>query len=137
MQTYQLWDEAKKYFAGSSGRKRHPEIAMVAKDLALADVSLGEIWTTKFALGLDLRTTDNDQLHGSGRGVENASVGVTVQLAKIAEAASRLISYLYVLMDAQLNIENGKFVSALYLSSATRKTATSNQPPLGDHLRAN
>ena len=112
MRAYQLWGEARKHFA--SGTKRHPESAAVSKDLALADVSLGQFLTSKHALWLDLRTTDDDQLHGSGRRVENASEGVTIQISKKAEAAGVLNIYLYVIMDAQLNIENGRFVSALY-----------------------
>ena len=87
---------------------------MVAKDLALADVALGEFLTSKYALWLDLRTTDDDQLYGSGRRIENASEGVTIQITKMAESAGALNIYLYVLMDAQLNIEDGRFVSALY-----------------------
>ena len=65
MRAYQLWGEARKHFA--AGTKRHPEVAAVAKDLALADVSLGQFLTSKHALWLDLRTTDDDQLNGSGR----------------------------------------------------------------------
>ena len=61
MRAYQMWDEALKLFA--PGRKRHLEVAMVAKDLALADVCLGEFLTNKYALWLDLRTTDDDRLH--------------------------------------------------------------------------
>ena len=112
LRAYQQWDEAKKLYAG--GSKRHPGVAMVAKDLALADVSLAEYLTTKFCLWLDLRSTDDDQLHGSGRRIENASEGVTIQITKTAETAGALNIYLYVLMDAQLNIEDGRFVSALY-----------------------
>ncbi len=63
---------------------------------------------------MDLRSTDDDQLHGTGRCVENASEGVTIQITKTAEAAGVLNIYLYVIMDAQLNIENGRFVLALY-----------------------
>ena len=84
MRAYQMWDEARKLFA--PGRKRHPEVAVVAKDLGLADVSLGESLTSKFALWLDLRTTGDVRLHGSGSRIENASEGVTIQLTKTAEA---------------------------------------------------
>ena len=111
MRAYQMWDEARKLFA--PGGKRHPEVAVVAKDLGLANVSLGEFLTSKFALWLDLRTTDDDRLHGSGRRIENAS-GVTIQLTKTAEAAGALNIYLYIIMDAQLNLEDGRFVSAAY-----------------------
>ena len=105
MCAYQMWDEARKLFA-ASGRKHHPDVSVVAKDLALADVSLGEFLTSNFALWLDLRTTDDDQLHSSGRHIENASEGVTMQLTKTAEAAGALNIYLYILMDAKLNLED-------------------------------
>ena len=113
MHAFQMWDEARKLFAASPGRKRHPEMAVVVKDLGLADVSLGEFLTSKFALWLDLRTTDDDRLHGSGRRIENASEGVTIQLTKMAEAAGALNIYLYIIVDAQLNLEDGRFVSAV------------------------
>lgn len=112
MRSYQMFDEARKLFA--AGSKRHPEVATVEKDLALADVSLAEYLTSKYALWLDLRTSDDDRLHGSGRRIENASEGVTIQITKRAEAAGALNIYLYVIMDAQLNIEDGRFVSAVY-----------------------
>ena len=88
--------------------------AEVTKDLALADVSLGEFLTSKFTLWLDLRSTDDDRLHGSGRRVENASEDITIQIIKRAEAAGALNIYLYANTDAQLNIENGRFFSAIY-----------------------
>ena len=44
MRAYPMWDEARKLFAASPGRKRHPEVAVEAKDLGLADVSLGEFF---------------------------------------------------------------------------------------------
>ena len=111
LRAYQQWGEAKKFFSG--GYKRNPEVAMVAKDLALADVSLPEYLTSKYALWLDMRSTEDDKLHGTGRRIENTSEGVTLQIAKTAEAAGVLNIYLFVIMDAQLNIENGRFVSAI------------------------
>ena len=49
MRAYQLWQEARKHFAG--GTKRHPEVAVVAKDLALADVSLTSFSPQSIASG--------------------------------------------------------------------------------------
>ena len=112
MRHYQAWDEVRKLMAG--GLKRHPEVAMVAKDLGLHACDLGKYLTEEFALWLDLRSTDDDGLHGNGRRVENASEGITIQIAKEAEAQGALNIYLFVIMDAQLNIENGRFVSAIY-----------------------
>ena len=112
MRPYQQWDEAKKFFA--AGNKRHPEVGMIAKDLAMADVSLGEFLTTKYALWLDLRTSDDDQLHGSGRRVVNTSEGITLQLTKAVQRAGPLNVYIYIIMDAQLNISDGRYKEALY-----------------------
>ena len=111
MRVYEIWDEAKKYFAASPGSKRHPD---VAKDLALADVNLGEFLASKYSLWLDIRTSDDNSLHGSGRRIVNASEGITIQITKKAEATGALNNYLLVDMDAQLNIEDGRFVSAAY-----------------------
>ena len=102
MRAYQMWDEAKKYFAASPGSKRHPEVGTVAKDLAMADVNLGEFLNSKYTLWLDLRTSDDDRLHGSGRRKGNASEGITIQITKKAEAAGALNIYLFVVMVRNL-----------------------------------
>ena len=94
MRAYQTWDEAKTYFAASRGSKRHPEVGTAVKDLALADVNLREFLTSKYLLWPDLRTSDDDRLHGSGRRIENASEGITIQITKKAEAAGTLNIYL-------------------------------------------
>ena len=73
---YQMWNEAKKYFAASPGSKRQPEVGSVAKDLAMAEVNLREFLTSKYSLRLDLRNSDDDRLHDSGRRIENASKGI-------------------------------------------------------------
>lgn len=114
LRAYQQWDETKKWFGGSPQAKNHPEVAASQKDLQLADVSLGEYLTSKYALWLDLRTTDDDQLHGSGRRIENASEGLTIQVQKEADGTGPVTAYLYLVMDAQLNLGEGRFISALY-----------------------
>ena len=49
-----------------------------------------------------------------GRRIENASEGITLQIEKKAESAGNLNAYIYLIMDAQLNIQNGAYVSALF-----------------------
>ena len=114
MCAYQMWDEANKYFAASPGSKHHLEVGTAAKDLALADVNLEEFLTSKYSLWLDLRTSDDDRVHGSGRRIENASEGITIQITKKTEAAGALNIYLFVVVDVQPNIKDGRFVSATY-----------------------
>ena len=49
-----------------------------------------------------------------GRKKENASEGTTLQIEKDTETAGNLSAYIYLIMDAQLNIQNGAYVSTLY-----------------------
>ena len=53
---------------------------------------------------------DESFLHRTG----SAGRGITLQIEKKAETAGELKAYIYLIMDAQLNIQNGVFVSALH-----------------------
>ena len=112
MRAYQQWDEINKYFCLTS--KRNKETDQVAKDLCLTSVTLEKYLTTNYALWLDLRTIDDNPLHGSGRRVENASEGITIQIAKEAGDNEPINIYLYVIQDAQINFEDGRFKEVLY-----------------------
>ena len=57
---------------------------------------------------------DENELHGMGRRIENASEGITLQIEKKEESAGALNAYIYLIMDAQLNIQSGAYVSAIY-----------------------
>ena len=57
---------------------------------------------------------DENTLHGMGRRIENTLEGITLQIEKKAESTGDLNAYIYLIMDAQLNIQNGAFVSAIY-----------------------
>ena len=60
------------------------------------------------------RTIDENALHGTGRRIENAPEGITLKIEKKAESAGNLNAYIYLIMDAKLNIQNGAFVSDIY-----------------------
>ena len=82
--------------------------------MQLYDLSLGEYLVNKYALWLDFRTIDENELHGKGRRIENASESITLQIEKKEESAGALNAYIYLIMDAHLNIQNGTYISALY-----------------------
>ena len=63
---------------------------------------------------LDFRSSDDCKMHGSGRRVENASEGITLQLDKNAQTAGLLNCYVYLRMDAQLNIGDGRLISSVF-----------------------
>ena len=108
MRSFEQYDEAHKYFA--EGRLANE----VQAQLQLYDVSLGEYLANKYALWPDFRTIDENSLNRTGRRIENASEGITLQIEKKAESAGALNAYIYLIIDAQLNIQSGAYVSAVY-----------------------
>ena len=54
----------------------------IQKHLQLYNLSLGEYLVNKYALWLDFRMIDENELHGTGRHIENASEGITLQIQK-------------------------------------------------------
>ena len=78
------------------------------KEAELADVTLPDYLTKKYGLWLDMRTTDDDSLHGSGRKIEGASQSIQIKIEKEAETAGALNAYVYYIQDARLDIDTGR-----------------------------
>ena len=112
MRSFQQYDEICKYFA--EGKQRDNDANEIQKHLQLYNLSLGEYLVNKYALWLDFRIIYENELHGIGRHIENASEGITLQIEKKAESAGALNAYIYLIMDAQLNIQNGAYISTVY-----------------------
>ena len=112
MRLFEQYDEICKYFA--EGKQRDNDANEIQKHLQLYDLSLGEYLVNKYALWLDFRMIDESELHGTGRHIENASEGIILQIENKAESAGALNAYIYLIMDAQLNIQNGAYVSVVY-----------------------
>ena len=112
MRSFEQYDEICKYFA--EGKQRDNDANEIQKHLQLYDLSLGAYLVKKYGLWLDFRTIDENGLHGTGKRIENASEGITLQIEKKAESAAALNAYIYLIMDVQLNIQNGAYVSAVY-----------------------
>ena len=107
MRSFEQYDEICKYFA--EGKQRDNDANEIQKHL-----SLGEYLVNKYALWLDFRMIDESELHGTGRHIESASEGITLQIEKKEESAGALSAYIYLIMNAQLNIQSGTYVSAVY-----------------------
>ena len=71
MRSFEQYYEICKYFA--EGKQRENDANEIQKHLQLYDLSLGEYLVNKYALWLDFRTINEDELHGMGRRIENAS----------------------------------------------------------------
>ena len=58
--------------------------------------------------------TGENFLHRTSRGIGSVGGGITLQIEKKAEMAVALKAYIDLIMDAQLNIQNGVFISAVH-----------------------
>ena len=112
MRPFEQYDQTRKYFA--EGAQRDNDANEIQKHLQLYDLSLEEYLVNKCALWLDFRTIDENEPYGTGRRIENASEGITLQIEKKEESAGALNAYIYLIMDAQVNIQNGTYISAVY-----------------------
>ena len=98
------FEDIQKHFADG----KHQTTPHVIKEAELADVTLPDYLTTKYGLWLDMRTTDDDSLHGSGRKIEGASQSIQIEIEKEAETAGALNAYVYYIQDARLDIDGGR-----------------------------
>ena len=64
------------------GKQRDNDANEIQKHLQLYDLSLGEYLVNKYALWLDFRMIDENELHGTGRRIENASEESPYKLRK-------------------------------------------------------
>ena len=112
MRSFEQYDEICKYF--TEVKQRDNDANEIQKHLQLYDLSFGEYLVNKYTLWLDFRMIDENELHRTGRHVENASEGITLQIEEKEESGRALNAYIYLIMDAQLNIQNGAYVSAVY-----------------------
>ena len=72
----------------------------------------GEVLTTKFGLWIDVRSSNDNQLHGSGRTVERS--GILLQIERAADASDGdLVCYVFSLEDAvaRLNTSSGEILA--------------------------
>ena len=88
MRLFQQYDETRKYF--SEEKQKDDNANEVQKHLQLHDLGVGEYLTDKYALWLDFRMIDENFLHGTGRRIEKALEGITLQIEKKVEAARNL-----------------------------------------------
>ena len=91
MRSFEQYDEICKYF--TEGKQRDNNANEIQKHLQLYNLSLGEYLVNKYALWLDFRMIDENELQGMGRRIENASEEITLQIEKKVETAGALNAF--------------------------------------------
>jgi len=84
--------------------------------------SMGEFLTEKYALLLDLRPSIDKKMHGNGVELRNTTDGLTIEIHRVpgsgraqgAAAAESLNLHVFLLQDAQLNRDSGRFHSIAF-----------------------
>ena len=112
MLPYHHFEEIRKLLGG--GRLRGLEAEKVSKELHLHSVRLDDFLQNKYALWIDLRTCDDTLLHGTGRRVENMGQGISIEINKTKGKDEPIDVYIYVLSDAQLNIQEERLRDVVY-----------------------
>ena len=113
MRSFEQYDEARKYFA--EGKQKDNNTNEVQAQLQLHDLIVGEYLVNKYGLWLDFKMTDENFLHGTGWKIKRNYIRRNYSTDREkAETAGALNAYIYLIMDAQLNIQNGTYISALY-----------------------
>ena len=112
MKAYHQWYEIKKFFALDSKKRRTTN--EVIRDLSISETNLEKYLTTNYALWLDLRSTYDNNLHGSGRRIDSGPGGMTIQITKKQGENKAINIYVYSIQDAQINFEDGRFKEVIY-----------------------
>ena len=86
MRSFKKFDEISNYLAEGKNLNE------IQKHLQLHNVSVGEYLTNRYALWLDSRMIDENELHGMGRRIENALEGITLQIEKKAETSAEKLN---------------------------------------------
>ena len=81
---------------------------MIAKDLNLSSIKIGDYYKNKYGLWLDFRMKDDNSAHSSSCWIGD-SCGIKIQVMREAKTQGNLRMYVFLVMDAQLSVENSHF----------------------------
>ena len=68
----------------------------------------------RFGLLIDLRTSEDQTLHGSGTRLVNSSDGVLIELQRKGSGSGDVYCHVFVISDAQMNIQEKQLESVQY-----------------------
>ena len=95
------WEEIKKHFMTEDLKKSHD--CYMDMEKYYGDKNHYGLW-------LDLRTTEDNTLHGSGRALQNTKDGIQLAITKDG-AKGPYKMHIFIVSDAQVNVQNCQLVS--------------------------
>ena len=107
----QHFGEICKYFVDDF---KNYQPSAIFKYMQMDPISLGKYLTDRYALWLDFRSSDDNASHGSGRKIGSHGGGIQIELTSGDDSEGQLKCFVYLVMDAQLQIKDGRFYSLQY-----------------------
>ena len=104
MRMLDQWEEAKKHFMSEDIKKSHACNVTIDKYYGDAD---------HFGLWVDLRTTEDNTLHGSGRALQNTKDGIQLAITK-SGTTGPFKMHVFIVSDAQLNVQHSQIASVMH-----------------------
>ena len=96
-----MWEEARCFFVKEKNKTEHMDM----KKFYTGD---------KFGLVIDMRSMADQTMRGSGNQILNSADGVQLEIERKAEGSGKVNCHIFVISDAQLNIQNRQFNSVTY-----------------------
>ena len=91
LQGWDLWEQAYRFFGKEKSKPQHMDM----KKFYTQD---------KFGLVIDMRTTRDPTMHGSGKSLMGSNEGVQLEIYRKAKGSGTMTCHVYVVSDAQFNI---------------------------------
>ena len=96
-----IWAEVSRFFMKEKYKPQH--------------MTLEKFYTkNKFGLLIDLRSMASQEMHGSGTRLVNTTDGVQLEIERDAKGTGTVNCHVFVISDAQFNIQNRQLVSVMY-----------------------
>ena len=104
MRMLDQWEEIKRHFMNEDMKKSQDCYMNIEK-------YFGD--KNHYALWIDLRTTEDNFLHGSGKALQNTKDGIQLEITKDNDKGPYKM-HIFIISDAQINIQNSQIASLQY-----------------------
>ena len=96
-----IWSEVSRFFMKEENKPQH--------------MTLQKFYANKnFGLLIDLRPMESQKMHGSGTLIENSTDGIQLEIERDGKGSGTVNCHVFIISDAQLNIQNRRFDSVTY-----------------------
>ena len=101
MESQDIWSEVSRFFMKQEYKPQH--------------MTMEKFYTkNKFGLLVDLRSMASQKMHGSGLRLVNSTDGVQLEIERDAKGSGTVNCHVFVISDAQFNIQNRQLSSIMY-----------------------